>query len=78
MWKEHKGVILTTVVLIALYLVLFVPSTRGYGYLGHDGYDEDPSFLYWGGTGHYYPSRSVRTGSAGGTGVRGGGMAEGK
>ena len=78
MWQKYKGVILLSAVLIVLYLVLFVPSTRGYGYMGHGGYHHGPSFLYWGGTGHYYPSQSVRTGSAGGTGVRGGGISGGK
>lgn len=78
MWQEHRSVILLGVVLLFLYFALFSCSTRGYGYLGHSGYRSSPSFFYWGGTGKYYPSQSVRTGSTGGPTSRGGGIRGGK
>lgn len=78
MWQEHRTTIIVGLVLTLIYFGLFSCSTDGYGYMGYDGYDSDPSFFYWGGTGYYYPSQTVRSGSPGGPGVRGGGFRGGK
>lgn len=61
-------------VLAMIYLSLFSYSSEGYGYPGYHG---GPSFWYFGGP-HYYPNRSLRRGSLGGPGARGGGVHFGK
>jgi hypothetical protein len=78
MWQEYRSIIVLGAVLVVLFFSLFACSTRGYGYMGHGGYDSGPSSLYWGGSGHYYPSQTVRSGSPGGPSVRGGGFRSGK
>lgn len=64
-------------VLAMIYLSLFSYSSEGYGYPGYRGYYGGPSFWYFGGP-HYYPNRSLRRGSLGGPGARGGGVHFGK
>lgn len=71
------GVIGVLVAAFGLYALLFVPGCTGYGYAGHSGYHSSPSFWYWGGVPTYHEP-SVRTGSQGGPGVRGGGSSPGK
>lgn len=78
MWEHNRSVIILVVVLVVLYLGLFACSFRGYGYMGHNGYHSGPAIWYGGGTGHYYPSQTVRTGSPGGPSTRGGGISGGK
>lgn len=63
--------------LVILYVLLINASCRGCGYAGYGGYHRPASFWYWGGVSTYH-SPSVRTGSAGGPGVRGGGIHGGK
>ena len=57
----------------ALYL-----STAGWGYMGYGGYHHGPSFLYFGGPSYVHQSRSIREGSLGSPGHRGGGLRGGK
>lgn len=78
MWENYRYVIILAAVLGVLYFSLFSCSTRGYGYMGHDGYRSGPTIWYGGGTGYYYPSQTVRTGSPGGPSTRGGGISSGK
>jgi hypothetical protein len=78
MWDNYRYVIILGGALLLLYFFLFSCSTRGYGYMGHDGYRSGPVIWYGGGTGHYYPSQTVRTGSPGGPSTRGGGISGGK
>ena len=54
---------------IALYLVLFVPTYRGYGY---GGPDRAPSFWSFSSI-DFYHGVSVRAGSRTGPGIAGGG-----
>ena len=63
--------------LLVVYLLLFSLSEEGYGYAGHGGYHRSASFWYWGGVNTNH-ERSVRAGSRGGPGVRGGGLHGGK
>lgn len=65
------------VILMLLYMVAMPMSCRGWGYPGYYGYHRAGSFWYMGGP-SYYPGQSVRTGSAGGPGHRGGGPRGGK
>ena len=69
---------------MALVLILglvwggaFYLGSRGWGYSGYYGYHRGPSFFYWGGANTYH-SPSVRSGSVGGPGHRGGGVGGGK
>ena len=59
------------------YGLLYVPSLDGFGYAGHNGFSNPPSFLYWGGVETYHDP-NVRAGSRGGPNVQGGGMHGGK
>lgn len=68
---------ITLALLALVYLGLFSCSSNGYGYAGYNGYDNGPSFWYFGGP-RYYPSRSVRNQSLGGPGDRGTGIHYGK
>ncbi len=69
--------IIVAVVLVVLYLFAFRLGSRGWGYTGYRGYHMGPSFFYWGGPRTYHDP-SVRTGSPGGPGHRGGGLGGGK
>lgn len=64
-------------VMALLYFALFSFSSNGYGYAGYGGYHHGPSFWYFGGP-SYYPNRSLRQGSLGSPGNRGGGLHAGK
>ena len=64
--------------LVAIYFVLFMFGTRGYGYMGYYGYRRGPSFWYMGSSSRYYYGDSVRHGSYGRRSYRGGGMRGGK
>jgi len=70
-------VLLFGVAAIGAYSALFIPSLNGYGYAGYGGFHRGPSFFYWGGM-NTYQGPSVRSGSRGGPGVRGGGPHGGK
>lgn len=72
-----KLVLFFGVLAMGVYALLFVPSCRGYGYAGYNGWSRGSSFFYWGGVPTYH-DRSVRTGSRSGPGVRGGGLHGGK
>jgi hypothetical protein len=64
-------------VLVVFYLMAFSFGSRGWGYSGYYGYHRGPSFFYWGGPSMFH-GPSVRTGSTGGPGHRGGGLGGGK
>lgn len=69
--------IILIVVLIVLFVWALSSSSRGYGYMGYNGYHRGPSFFYmWGPS--IYHQRSNRDGSIGGAGHRGGGFSSGK
>jgi len=68
----NKRNIIIAAVVAGIYLLLFSVSARGYGYSGYGGYHNGPSFWYFGGSRYHYPSRSLREGSIGGPGRRGG------
>lgn len=73
-----RPITLGTLALLAIiYFALFSYSSKGYGYAGYGGYHHGPSFWYFGGA-NYYPSRSLRQGSLGTSGTRGGGLHAGK
>ena len=60
------------------YFALMPFASNGYGYAGYGGYHRGPSFFYWGSPRYYGTGRSVRSGSIGGSSVRGGGPGVGK
>ena len=70
-------VVLMVLGLVGLYALLWLPSYGGYGYAGYGGYHRGPSFFYWGDVDTYH-SRSVRSGSRSGPGLRSGGIHGGK
>jgi hypothetical protein len=61
----------------AIYAALFFVGCGGYGYAGYGGYHRGPSFWYFGGVSTYH-DKSVRSGSASGPSVKGGGTKGGK
>ena len=64
--------------LSVLYFGMFFVSVRGWGYNGYGNYyHHRPSFFYFSGP-QYYPNKSIRNGSIGGTGAGGGGFHSGK
>lgn len=63
--------------LVILFVLAFIYSARGYGYMGYYGYYHGPSFFYWGGPRVSY-DRSNRESSISGSGQRGGGFSGGK
>lgn len=65
------------VILVVVFVITLLFSLRGWGYMGYGGYHRGPSFWYWGGPTVYH-DRSVRNGSYGSTGHRGGGISGGK
>jgi len=75
--KTKKAAIILSAVLGVTYLGLISKAASGYGYAGHNGYSSGPSFFYWGGP-MIYSNRSARSGSIGGSSVRGGGPGSGK
>lgn len=64
-------------VLGLLYAGLFYVSEQGWGYMGYYGYNNNPSFFYWGRP-SIYLGRNVRAGSLAGPGHTGGGTRPGK
>ena len=64
-------------VLVILFIVAISYSTRGWGYMGYNGYYHGPSFFYMGGPSVYHQP-SNRDGSVSGSGNRGGGFSGGK
>ena len=46
MWQQHRTTILLVTGLLLIYFGLFSCSTRGYGYMCHNGYDSGPSSFY--------------------------------
>lgn len=77
MTTRTKYMLLSGLLLGGIYLYLFSFASAGYGYMGYNGYNNGPSFWYWGGH-HTYYDRSLRSGSISGTGRRGGGPGSGK
>lgn len=63
--------------LAIVYLIAMPFGCRGCGYAGYGGFHRGPSFFYWGGVPTFH-GPSVRTGSVGGPGFRGGGPRGGK
>lgn len=72
-----RVIIVIVIVFAALFVLTYSCSRNGYGYMGYYGYYRGPSFFYWGGPSYFY-GPSVRSGSLGGPGVRGGGFRGGK
>ncbi|MFT4927897.1 MAG: hypothetical protein ACI8WB_004011 [Phenylobacterium sp.] len=80
MKKQQGGkVVVTLAVTLALFFIiaLFL-SSKGWGYLGYGGAENEPSTFYSGGAYYIYAGQSVREGSTGGPGHRGGGVRGGK
>ncbi len=77
MGKTGLAATVTAVLLGGTYLYSLPSASRGYGYMGYGGYHRGPSAWYWGGP-DIYRDPSARTGSLGGPGHRGGGLAGGK
>lgn len=75
--KTTKYMLLWALILGIIYAYLIPPAHNGYGYMGHNGYHNGPSRLYWGGPDTYY-DRNNRSGSISGPSVRGGGPGSGK
>lgn len=75
--ETKQAVVVTTVVLGAIYLFLFLPSYGGYGYQGYSGSSSRSSLWYWNSVETFH-ERSNRSGSVGGLGVMGGGPESGK
>lgn len=73
----NRTLIIVIVVLVLFYSLILYASTIGWGYAGYRGFYYGPSFWYWGGP-RYYIGPSVRSGSIGGPGHRGGGPGSGK
>ncbi len=78
--KTQKAILITSVVLLVVWIALITPSSAGYGYPGHGGYRPGGfSFFYWGGSNYYYPgAASARTGSVSGPRASGRGLKGGK
>lgn len=64
-------------VLVVFFIGAIIYSSRGWGYMGYQGYHSGPSFFYMGGP-RIYNQPSVRDGSISGSGQRGGGFSGGK
>lgn len=85
--KQRGGVVIGLLVgLVVIYFLGYMLSARGWGYPGYAARDRTDnryhysSFsrgYYWGGP-SIYQERSVRDGSVGGSGYRGGGISGGK
>lgn len=73
--KKHNTIIV--VVLAIIFFITLLYSSRGWGYMGYNGYHHGPSFFYMGGPSIYH-QRSNRDGSVSGAGQRGGGFNGGK
>lgn len=73
-----KRLVIILVVIVALLLIFSAYySGRGFGYYGYRGVYNGASYLYWNDT-KYYRDKSVRNGSRGNNGIRGGGPGRGK
>ncbi len=77
MGKTGLAVTVTSVLLGGSYLYALPAANQGYGYMGYGGYHRGPSAWYWT-DGSIYREPSARSGSLGGPGHRGGGLAGGK
>lgn len=77
MGKTGLAVAATTALLGASYLYALPSASQGYGYMGYRGFQRGPSMWYWANS-NIYRTPSARTGSQGGPGHRGGGLAGGK
>jgi hypothetical protein len=65
-------------VLVCCFGAAFYLSASGWGYIGYYGFHSGPSMFYRGGPKYVHTSKSVREGSVGGPGHRGGGARGGK
>tara|TARA_B100000902_G_scaffold237782_1_gene225252 strand:- start:161 stop:427 length:267 start_codon:yes stop_codon:yes gene_type:complete len=75
---ERGSIVISVMVILGIiYLAAFYFGSRGWGYSGYYGYNRGPSWMYWGGASTYHDP-SVRSGSLGGPGHRGGGIGGGK
>ena len=74
--KKNRTIVLV-VILVILFLWALFYSSRGWGYMGYNGYHHGPSFFYMGGPSVYHQP-SNRDGSVSGSGHRGGGFSGGK
>jgi hypothetical protein len=73
-----KIIILITSGILGIFYFSFISlASNGYGYSGYHGYHRGASFWYFGGPSTYH-NRNIRSGSVGGSGVRGGGPGSGK
>jgi hypothetical protein len=77
MSSTDKAFWATAIILGIIYLILLLPASNGYGYMGYHGYHRGPSFWYWGQT-TIYTEPSNRSGSINGTHRIGGGPGSGK
>ena len=78
--RKQGGGFLTSllVVLVILFAGALYLSTAGWGYMGYGGYHHGPSFWYVGGPQYVHQGQSIREGSLGSPGHRGGGLRGGK
>jgi hypothetical protein len=76
--QTGKAVIGLLIALVVLFSTAFYASAAGWGYVGYGGYYGSASWFYIGGPRYVYHDKSVREGSVGGTGHRGGGVRGGK
>ncbi len=65
-------------ILVCCFGAAFYLSAQGWGHMGYYGYNSGPSMFYRGGPKYVNNSKSVREGSVGGVGHRGGGARGGK
>ncbi len=72
-----KVLLIVLGIYVAFFFLVYSCARDGYGYMGYHGYYRGPSFFYFGGPRYYY-GPSLRAGSVGGPGVRGGGFRGGK
>ncbi len=66
------------VILVCCFGAAFYLSAKGWGHMGYNGYDSGPSVFYRGAPMYVHTSKSVREGSVGSPGHRGGGARGGK
>ena len=74
--QTGAGLLMLIIGMAVLFIALMSFSMRGWGYMGYGGYGYGPSFMYFGGPSIYHGA-SVRSGSVGGPGHRGGGISGG-
>lgn len=76
--QAGKAIVILLMVLVLLFSSAFYLSARGWGNMGYGDDHSGLSVFYLGEPKYVHHSKSIREGSIGGTGHRGGGVRGGK